>query len=115
MAHFAEIDSNNVVLRVLVVANEHEHRGQEFLADDCSLGGTWIQTSYNANIRGKFAGMNDIYDVEADRFYSPSPYPSWTLNKTSWTWEAPTPMPTDGGRYKWVEEDLNWQLAEDPA
>jgi hypothetical protein len=118
MAHFAEIDSNNVVLRVLVVADENEHRGQEFLADDCNLGGTWIQTSYNSNIRGKFAGTNDIYDVEADRFYSPSPYLSWTLNRTSWAWEAPTPYPSGEGIYQWVEEDLNWQLlepAEDPA
>lgn len=72
MAHFAEIDSNNVVLRVLVVADEHEHRGQEFLANDCNLGGTWIQTSYNANIRGKFAGIGDIYDEVNDEFYSPS-------------------------------------------
>ena len=72
MAHFAEIDSNNVVLRVLVVADEHEHRGQEFLANDCNLGGTWIQTSYNANIRSKFAGIGDIYDEVNDEFYSPS-------------------------------------------
>jgi hypothetical protein len=73
MAHFAEIDSNNVVLRVLVVADEHEHRGQEFLANDCGLGGTWIQTSYNANIRGKFAGTGDIYDEVNDEFYTPVP------------------------------------------
>lgn len=71
MAHFAEIDSNNVVLRVLVVADEHEHRGQEFLANDCNLGGTWIQTSYNGNIRGKFAGTGDIYDEVNDEFYTP--------------------------------------------
>ena len=71
MAHFAEIDSNNVVLRVLVVADEQEHRGQEFLANDCNLGGTWIQTSYNANIRSKFAGIGDIYDEVNDEFYSP--------------------------------------------
>jgi hypothetical protein len=71
MAHFAEINSNNVVLRVLVVADEHEHRGQEFLANDCGLGGTWIQTSYNANIRGKFAGIGDIYDEVNDEFYAP--------------------------------------------
>ena len=70
MAHFAEIDSNNVVLRVLVVADEHEHRGQEFLAVDCNLGGTWIQTSYNANIRGKFAAVGDVYDEVADEFHS---------------------------------------------
>lgn len=71
MAHFAEIDSNNIVLRVLVVADKHEHRGQEFLANDCGLGGTWVQTSYNANIRGKFAGVGDIYDEVNDEFYKP--------------------------------------------
>lgn len=76
MAHFAEIDSNNVVLRVLVVADEHEHRGQEFLANDCNLGGTWIQTSYNANIRGKFATIGDIYDETNDEFY---PVPQFDL------------------------------------
>ena len=62
MAHFAEIDSNNVVLRVLVVADEHEHRGQEFLSNDCKLGGTWIKTSFNANFGGKFSGTGDIWD-----------------------------------------------------
>ena len=72
MAHFAEIDSNNVVLRVLVVDDSQEHRGQEFLADDCNLGGTWIQTSYNSRIRGKFAGMGDIYDPVNDVFTSPA-------------------------------------------
>ena len=72
MAHFAEIDSNNVVLQVLVVADEHEHRGQEFLAVDCNLGGTWIQTSYNESIRSKFAAVGDIYDEENDEFY-PTP------------------------------------------
>jgi len=68
MAHFAEIDENNIVLRVLVVDNEEEHRGQEFLADDLGLGGRWIQTSYNANFRGKYAGIGDYYDEEADLF-----------------------------------------------
>jgi hypothetical protein len=71
MAHFAEIDSNNVVLRVLVVADEHEHRGQDYLANDCGEGGTWIQTSYNHNIRGKYAGIGDIYDEATDTFVSP--------------------------------------------
>lgn len=71
MAHFAEIDSNNAVLRVLVVADEYEHRGQEFLANDCNLGGTWIQTSYNATFGGKFAGVGDIYDEVNDEFYTP--------------------------------------------
>ncbi len=62
MAHFAEIDSDNKVLRVLVVDNSQEHRGQEFLANDLGLGGTWIQTSYNANFGGKFAGIGDIWN-----------------------------------------------------
>jgi hypothetical protein len=62
MAHFAEIDSNNKVLRVLVVDNSQESRGQDFLANDLGLGGTWIQTSYNANFGGKFAGTGDTWD-----------------------------------------------------
>lgn len=73
MAHFAEIDNTNKVLRVLVVDNSQEHRGQEFLANDLGLGGTWIQTSYNANIRGKFAGTGDIYDPINDVFIKPEP------------------------------------------
>jgi len=62
MAHFAEIDSNNKVLRVLVVPNEQEDRGQEYLADELNMGGTWIQTSYNANFGGKYAGIGDVWD-----------------------------------------------------
>jgi len=71
MAHFAEIDSNNIVQRVLVVDNSLESVGQEFLAITLGLGGTWIQTSYNATIRGKFAGIDDIYDPVADVFIAP--------------------------------------------
>jgi hypothetical protein len=71
MAHFAEIDNDNKVIRVVVVANEQEHRGQEFLADDLGLGGRWIQTSYNANIRGKYAGIGDTYDEVNNLFVSP--------------------------------------------
>jgi len=71
MAHFAEIDSNNTVQRVLVVDNSLEDVGQEFLAITLGLGGTWIQTSYNANFRGKFAGIGDIYDPVADVFIAP--------------------------------------------
>lgn len=62
MAHFAELNSENKVIRVLVVDNSQEHRGQEFLADDCGLGGTWVQTSYNSNFGGKFAGIGDTWD-----------------------------------------------------
>lgn len=75
MAHFAEIDSNNVVIRVLVVADEHEHRGQDYLANDCGEGGTWVQTSYNANFGSKFAGIGDTWD--GTNFVSP-PAPEGT-------------------------------------
>jgi hypothetical protein len=67
MAHFAQIDENNSVLQVIVVPNEQEHRGNEYL-NELGLTGTWIQTSYNANIRGKYAGPGDIYDAENDEF-----------------------------------------------
>jgi hypothetical protein len=73
MAHFAEIDSNNIVLRVLVVDNSLEAEGADFLANTLGLGGTWIQTSYNANFRGKFAGIGDTYDSSNDVFVAPKP------------------------------------------
>lgn len=73
MAHFAEIDSSNKVIRVLVVSNDQEHRGEEFLSEDLGLGGRWIQTSYNNKIRGKFAGIGDTYDEETDQFIAPEP------------------------------------------
>lgn len=72
MAHFARIDENNKVVEVLVVDNSQEHRGQEFLAVDCGLGGTWIQTSYNANFRGRYAGIGDTYDAVNDVFVAPT-------------------------------------------
>ena len=71
MAHFAELSDDNIVLRVLVVSDEEEHRGEEFLAQDLGLGGRWIQTSYSGRIRGKFAGIGDTYDPVADLFIAP--------------------------------------------
>ena len=68
MAHFAEIDKNNKVLRVVVVPDEFEKNGEKYLAKTIGLGGKWIQTSYNGNIRGKFAGIDDIYNDELDIF-----------------------------------------------
>lgn len=71
MAHFAEIDENNYVVRVLVVPNEFESEGADYLAKTIGLGGRWIQTSYNGNFRGKFAGINDFYDEANDIFVAP--------------------------------------------
>lgn len=73
MAHFAEIDENNTVVRVLVVDNSEEHRGEEFLSKDLGLGGRWIQTSYNSNFRYNFAGIGFIYDPIDDAFVPPIP------------------------------------------
>jgi len=72
MAHFAELDDNNVVLRVLVVPDEQEHRGEEYLAQDCRLSGRWIQTSYNGTIRGTYAGIGYVYDSLQDVFFDPT-------------------------------------------
>jgi len=73
MAHFAEIDKDNIVIRVVVVPNEFESEGQTYLAETIGLGGTWIQTSYNGNIRGKYAGIGDTYDKKKDVFVTPIP------------------------------------------
>lgn len=109
MAHFAEIDSNGVVLRVLVVSDEHESRGHDFLAKDLGLGGTWIQTSYNKNMRKNYAGVGMIYDATRDAFMTPQPYPSWILDEETCQWEAPVPYPTDGVMYSWNEDLTDWE------
>ena len=73
MAHFAEIDLDNIVTRVLVVDNSLEHRGADFLANDLALGGTWIQTSYNHNFRKNYAGIGYTYDSDRNAFIAPKP------------------------------------------
>ncbi len=112
MAHFAEIDENNIVLRVLVIDNSQEERGQDFLANDLKLGGTWIQTSYNNNFRNNYAGVGMIYDEIRDVFYHQSPFPSWILNENTLVWEAPIPCPVDGKFYIWNEELESWTPRE---
>jgi hypothetical protein len=109
MANFAEIDENNIVLRVLVVDNSEEGHGDDYLANQLGLGGTWIQTSYNSRFRGVFAGIGFTYSYEEDIFIVPQPYPSWTREGSYWY--APIPYPTDGKRYVWNEEFLRWDLA----
>ena len=114
MAHFAELDANNVVLRVIVVGNadtadasgvEKEYIGAAFC--ERLLGGNWKQTSYNGNIRKRYAGIGYTYDAGRDAFIAPQPYPSWALDANT-DWQAPVPMPDDGERYDWDEETLNW-------
>lgn len=106
MAHFAEINKNGMVLRVLVVPDSEQHRGQQFLADDLRQGGTWVQTSYNGTIRKKFAGVGDTLDPVADVFIAPQPFPSWVLDANH-DWQAPVPMPV-GVQCYWDEPTLAW-------
>jgi hypothetical protein len=120
MAHFAEVDENNIVLRVLVVDDLHESNGQEFLADTLGLGGTWLKTSYNTNagvhanggtpLRKNYAGIGYSYDSGRDAFIAPKPYPSWVLNEESCVYEPPVAYPTDGALYTWNEETTSWDL-----
>jgi len=108
MAHFAQIDENNVVTQVLVVPDEQEHRGEDFLANDLGLGGRWIQTSYNNRIRKQYAGFGFRYDEAADVFVAPQPFPSWTLDANH-DWQPPVARPEDGLMYFWNEESLDWE------
>lgn len=109
MAHFAQIDENNIVTQVLVVPDSEEHRGQEFLANDLQLGGTWVQTSYNARIRKNYAGIGFTYDAGRDAFIPPKPFESWELNEDTCQWEAPVAYPTDGLMYQWNEDKKDWE------
>jgi hypothetical protein len=117
MAHFAEIDENNVVLRVVVVDNkdtsdangvEKEHIGAAHL--EKILGGTWKQTSYNSTFRKNYAGMGYTYDQERDAFIAPKPYNSWVLAESTCHWEAPVPIPNDGQMYAWDEDNTQWTV-----
>ena len=121
MAHFAEIDSNNVVLRVVVVDNrdtstpdgtEVESIGVAF----CQrlFGGNWLKTSYNGNIRKNYAGIGYTYNAGLNAFVPPKPFASWILNNDTALWDAPTLMPSDVGtgeppkRYIWDEATTSW-------
>jgi hypothetical protein len=88
MAHFAEIDENKIVVRVLVVDNEHENDGQNYLANELGLGGTWVQTSYNANFRGNYAGIGFTYDENLDIFIAPKCHNEAILNETTAQWNC---------------------------
>lgn len=118
MAHFAELDANNVVLRVIVIDNkdtadaagvEKEHIGAAFC--ERLFGGTWKQTSYNASFRKHYAGIGYTYNAVRDAFIPPQPYQSWTLDDDA-NWQPPVAMPTDGGRYSWNETTQTWDAAE---
>jgi hypothetical protein len=106
MSHFAELDENNIVLRVLVGDNDAPNEGYDWFVEN--LGGRWVQTSYNANFRKNFAGVGFTYNEELDAFVPPKPFESWLLNEETCLWESPVPRPEDGKIYNWNEETLTW-------
>jgi hypothetical protein len=120
MAHFAELDANNTVLRVIVVSNtdasdsdgnESESIGVAFCQSLFGANTIWKQTSYNGKIRKNYAGIGYTYREDIDAFVAPQPYPSWTLNADA-KWQAPVPYPNDGKIYTWDEDSLSWVEVE---
>ena len=106
MSHWAEIDENNIVTRVLVGNNSEPDEGEAFMN---SLGGTWVKTSYNGTIRKNYAGIGYSYDSTRDAFIAPKPFASWELDEDTCRWEAPVAYPTDGKMYTWNEDNTNWE------
>ena len=124
MAHFAKV-LDNEVLKVIVAEQEFF----DTFVDDSP--GKWIQTSYNTfggihynietgepsddqnkALRYNYAGIGYTYDPDADAFYAPKPYDSWTLDTDTYLWEPPTPYPDDGEGYSWNEESQEWEVFE---
>ncbi len=130
MSHFAELNEDNIVLRV-VCGNENSIYNDEGLQDIINvLGGRWMKTSYNAiggkrrnpntgeitnepGFRKNYASVGFKYDADRDAFIPPKFYDSWILNEETCLWESPVPYPNDGNRYTWDEESINWILVEE--
>lgn len=131
MAHFAQIDNNNIVIEVVVVPDEQQHRGAEYLSEGyvgilvngkierVKKGGTWLQTSYNTRggvhmkggtpLRKNYAGKGYTYDAQRDAFIPPKPFASWILDENTCLWKPPVPYPRDGKKYNWDETTLQWK------
>ena len=116
MAHFAQLDKNNIVLQVLVINNEDitvnevedEATGITFCQSLFGTDTQWAQTSYNNNMRMRYAGIGYWFDRQNDVFIAPKPYESWTLDPISYNWIAPVPYPNDGAIYIWDETSTSW-------
>lgn len=122
MAHFANLNENNIVLRVIVVNNstindlpypDSEPVGIEFCQSLYGQDTIWKQTSYNANFRKNYASIGHTYDSVLDAFIPPKPYSSWLLNTETCRWESPVPYPDDGKYYRWNEDTQSWLLVEE--
>jgi hypothetical protein len=122
MAHFAELDADNIVVRVIVVnnaelldANRQEQEAIGVAFCQSLFGGTWVQTSYNGNFRARFAGQGYAYDQNHDAFIAPKPFPSWTFSDNILDWVSPVAYPEDGNRYAWDENTTSWAAWPDGA
>jgi hypothetical protein len=117
MAHYAEIDTNNIVINVIAGVDENKKSGGETLYL-LFTGNYWKRTSYNTHggvhslggipLRKNYAGKGFTYDPARDAFIPPKPFDSWLLNEDTCLWDAPTPYPEDGKRYEWDEATLSW-------
>lgn len=123
MAHFAQLDENNVVMQVIVVNNndcmlngvENEETGVKFCQSLLGAHTKWVQTSYNNNIRKNYAGIGFKYDEGRDAFIPPKPFNSWVLNEDTCRWDPPVPYPSDTSKmYFWDEQTLSWIEAGPP-
>lgn len=118
MAHFAELDADNKVLRILAVDNdklfdangqEDEQLGIKYLQNIFGDDTRWVQSSFNRKFRKNHATVDGVYDEEVDAFIGPQPYPSWILNIDTYEWEAPKPFPSVDKFYKWNEDKKRWE------
>lgn len=120
MAHFAQLDENNVVVQVIVAGDEYEQTGEQLYAE--IAGGVWKRTSYNTSggvhtsggtpFRKNYAGIGFTYDEQRDAFIPPKPFESWALNEQSCLWEAPVQKPIEGGPHYWNETTQTWDAVE---
>jgi hypothetical protein len=119
MAHFAKLDSQNLVTEVVVINNsdvknlpfpESEPIGVAFCQALFGADTRWAQTSYSASFRYNYAGIGFLFDETAGAFIPPKTYPSWLLNTNNFQWQSPIPYPEDGKKYYWDEETQSWVL-----
>jgi len=117
MAYYAELNHENIVIRVIPGWDESVKSGMEQILL-LETGNIWKRTSYNTvsgihqlggtPFRKNYAGIGYKYDSARDAFIPPQPFPSWTLNESTCLWESPVPYPTDGQQYQWDEVTTNW-------
>lgn len=122
MAHFAELNPKNVVLRVIVVGNndvdnlpfpESEPIGIAFCQSIFGADTRWAQTSYNASFRHNYACAGFVFDPTAQAFIPPKPFSSWLLNTSTYQWAPPVPYPSDDKTYVWDETTQSWVTPTD--